>query len=407
MNTMSNGRLSTNLTFDSLAINAKQRRSLCVGAKLMVMLMFSGVLLPNNRALAQDETSVSKDLVDYYQTTTSATTTDDFSKIIDHCLDILNDKERSSFDKTYASQLISWAANKRGELYSDEASTAVTNNQTRVAIDLDKKAGQDFRLALSYDPARLRARHNLAVTLAMEQKFEEAIRELDIVIRQKPDYANALYNRAELFFHLERYDVSFEDYTKALELNPGDAQILSGRAHAAFMKHDYEAALADYSEAARMLPNDVDVITDYADALQYVQNWKDAANTYRRALEINPNHTRALENVAWMMATCPETKFRNAASAIKAIRRAMERSGQESTKSWDTLAAAHAAYQNWPTAQSAIDKAIAMASEEDRPDLLKRRALYAKKEMYIQPMTTASQVPELARTPIGTGGTSR
>jgi tetratricopeptide (TPR) repeat protein len=407
MNTMSNGRLATYRFMDSHTCRAFDFRCWLNSRTLVASVMLIGLLSLSQQGNAQGTTGVSNDLVEYYQTTTSATTMDDFSKIIDHCLDVLNDKDRSEFDKKYASQLVSWAANKRGELFSDEASAAVDRKQEDVAQELDKKAGQDFRLALSYDPSRLRARHNLAVTLAMQQKFDEAIRELDQVIRQKPDYPNAYYNRAELYFHMERYEVSFEDYTKALELNPSDNQILSGRAHAAFMKQDYEAALADYAEAARLMPTDADVITDFADALQYVQNWKEAANSYRKALEIDPNHTRALENVAWMMATCPEPKYRNAASAIKAIRRAMEKSGQESAKSWDTLAAAHAAFQNWPTAQSAIEKAIAMASAEDRPDLLKRRDLYAKEKMYIQPATSNVQVSELVRTPIGTGAKSR
>ena len=42
---------------------------------------------------------------------------------------------------------------------------------------------------------------------------------------------------------------------------------------------------------------------------------------YRRALELDPNLVEALNNLAWLLATCPDASLRNGAEAVQLAKR--------------------------------------------------------------------------------------
>ena len=69
---------------------------------------------------------------------------------------------------------------------------------------------------------------------------------------------------------------------------------------------------------------------------------KRAATDYRGAVEIDPNLARAYQGAAWLMATCPDEKFRNQKVALQAAKKAIEIGGDDNARFLDTLAAAYA-----------------------------------------------------------------
>ncbi len=58
-------------------------------------------------------------------------------------------------------------------------------------------------------------------------------------------------------------------------------------------------------------------------------------------LELNPNDARAYNNIAWIRATHPDPRFRNAVEAVALATRAVELA-RDDVNSLDTLAAAYA-----------------------------------------------------------------
>ncbi len=83
------------------------------------------------------------------------------------------------------------------------AADAVSAGRTDEATQLDQAALEDFELSLQNDPKRWRSRHNLAIALAMQKRYQEAIHEFSQVIQQNPKYPNAYYNRGETLFSFE------------------------------------------------------------------------------------------------------------------------------------------------------------------------------------------------------------
>lgn len=342
---------------------------------------------PSQSGAAADESSpsVSSDLLQLYALTKTVKSELEVTSIARSCSTIIPDTKRSQVDRDYASSLLSWALNRRGEMRSEQAAQLVEQGQLAAAAKLDKFATDDLATAVEYGPNNWRTRHNLAIALAMKGEYENAIAQFDEAIKLKSDYPNALFNRGELYFELQDYARAFADYSAAIELNSSDPQYYNSRAHAQFMRESYEEAISDYRRATELGADSAVYMTDLADAYQFLGAWEDAATAYRAALKLNNQLPRAYQNVAWLMATCPVTKIRNAELALAAANKALELNGGETPELLDVLAAATAASGNYQEAAKLQSKAVAATCEaSERSELQQRLALYQRKRAYVQ-----------------------
>ena len=72
------------------------------------------------------------------------------------------------------------------------------------------------------------------------------------------------------------------------------------------------------------------------------KNYAAAVADYRAALQLNPDLTSALNDLAWLQATCPNEKFRDGQAAVKNATRACELSKYKDWNMLDTLSVAYA-----------------------------------------------------------------
>lgn len=373
-----------------------------------------GWLLCGPAGAGEPAAPISADLQGIYAGTSTAATEEDFTAIARACSQVIPDANRSAADKAYASKLFAWALNRRGEMRGEKAAGLVREGQLDEARKLDQAAGKDFALAAEYAPDNWRIHHNLAISQAMQGKYEEAIASFTQVIALKDDYPNAYYNRAELHFEQEHFAQAVSDYSHAIDLVPDDARYFNGRAHAAFMLNATDAALADYTQAVTLEATNAAYITDLADALQSLGQWEEAATRYRQAVSADKTYARAFRNVSWLLATCPEPRFRNPSLALSAAQKALELEGNTDYRALDTLAAATAATGDAAKAAQLMQQAITIAPSAIRPELAQRSALYAQGGKFVQaaplparasaarPATQLTEQPEV-RTASATG----
>lgn len=85
---------------------------------------------------------------------------------------------------------------------------------------------------------------------------------------------------------------------------------------------------------------------------------------YQKALDLEPDLVGALNNLAWLRATCPKAPLRNAAAAIKLAERAAELSGGKSPAVLDTLAAGYAEGGMFAKAQQTARTALTLARQQ-------------------------------------------
>ena len=369
------------------------------------------VALPNHQVAAQEGVA-SQDLIALYQSSEKRQTVEELNELIEELKEIALDRQRTAGDRAYARDLLSWSLNRRGELRSDLAAERVEQGLNDEASELDKAAAADFRASLKLNPQRWRARHNLAIALAMANDYADAIEQFGIVIQEQPSYANAYFNRGELYFQTDNYAEAIADYTAAIRLQPNDAQYRNSRAHSLLMINRNKEALADYRKAAELDSTNGQWWADLADAYQFLGQYREAMSAYRLAIEADRELGRAYQNAAWLMATCSDTKVRNPKNALEAARRAIELDGDGDPRYLDTLAAAQAANGQFSdaveTVKDAMKNAAQVSTPEDMEAMKQRMVAYQNKKGFFSKPAADAGVSSTVRTaagdePIGTG----
>jgi tetratricopeptide (TPR) repeat protein len=233
----------------------------------------------------------------------------------------------------YAKQLLAWAANRRGEAYSLEAVRLASASKFDEAAAQDAQALADFDTSAMYDPRKWKAFHNRGVSYALLGRYEEALADLTKAIELNGTDANTWFNRAEVRYELGQYEDATEDYSQVLEREPEDFGAITGRGHAWFRMGEFHKALADYSRSVVIDPKSAGALVNRGDAHRQLGKWAEAAADYRAAIKLDEKYGRAYRAAAWLLATCPDEKYRDAEQALQAAQQAIEAVTDEARES--------------------------------------------------------------------------
>ena len=109
-------------------------------------------------------------------------------------------------------------------------------------------------------------------------------------------------------------------------------------------------------------PDNVDLHTMMGDLYFSRNNYGDAASQYEKAIEMAPQHARALNNLAWLYATCEETSYRDPERALVLAKRvaALEREAHI----LDTLAESYFINGDIEAALATEKEALAIAKKD-------------------------------------------
>ena len=277
--------------------------------------------------------------------------------------------------RSYVGRLLAWLHNRTGEVLTQQAQQLAANNDESGSNRVEQQAIEHFTTSIDLEP-NARAFHNRGVSLAATGKFDEAVKDFGRCLDQDPNYTNALFNRAELNLELGQYQAAEADYSAVLLANSSDVDALMGRGHARFYLGEFEDSLLDFDDAIRSDPKRAVAYADRADLYAYLGRWEPAARDYRMAIRLDKNLGRAYQCAAWVMATCPDEKFRDESLALRAAERAIELDGKEDYRYLDTLAAAQANAKRFQEAQNSVQMAMKAAPQDVVPELQQRLGLY-------------------------------
>ena len=331
-------------------------------------------------AIASD---VSSAVEKAYSKTKTASTIEDYTEVIQLC-EQGQAQELSTEDKDYAKRLASWAFNRRGEARTELAAAALKKGDEQQAAKLDAQALSDFEAAVQRDAKRWKALHNRGVSYAVAHKYEAAIADFSRVIELNKIYGNAWFNRGEIHYELSQFAEAIRDYSSAIQLKRDDAGAYTSRGHVYFRLRRFRESLNDYSRAVQLAPSSGDAYTNRGDAYQSLGMWESAASDFRRATDLDPQSARAYQSAAWLMATCPDARYRNTRLAVQAANRAVSLLPQKDHRYLDTLAAAQANAGQFDEAKTTLAEAIALAPAAEHDGLKKRLALYNAQQPYRQ-----------------------
>lgn len=302
-----------------------------------------------------------------YQKSKTASTLDDYNQMISLCQEGVQ-KGADAESAAYARKLEGWAHNRRGEKYSETGD--------------ERQALQDFETALQLDPSLWKAIHNRGVSKANLGDKKGAIADFDRAIRLNSGYANAWYNRGQLKYDQADYLGAVQDYSRAIDLQSNDAGYYNSRGHAEYRLGQLREALMDYDRAAQIDPNDAATLVNRGDAYREQSLYGRAAADYRDAIRLNPKLGRAYLSTAWIMATCPESQYRDADRGLAAAQKAIELDGDKDYRYLDTLAAAQANAGKFDDAKATQSRAVGEAPEKVASKLQQRLSLYQSGKAY-------------------------
>jgi tetratricopeptide (TPR) repeat protein len=280
----------------------------------------------------------------------------------------------------YARDLQSWAYNKRGEAHAAQAVDFLNQGSDKEAARLDRQALEDFKASVKLDPNRWKAIHNRAVSYGVLGLHEDATADFTRVLQLKPNYANAWFNRAEIFLESGRFAEAIHDYGEFLKLKPNDAAAYRQRGRALARSGKPDKAIEDLDQAIELNEQDAISLVERGELHAGRSDWEAADIDFRTAIEVDPDCAEGYRGAAWLMATCPQAKFRNAKIAVELAEQALELAQavrKHDFTYYDTLAAAYANAGQFDDAQRTLHKAIPRAPLADAAAMKRRMALYA------------------------------
>ena len=265
-------------------------------------------------------------------------------------------------------RLAAWAHNRRGELLGE--------------ADRQEEALEAFQSAIALDAKCSLAIHNRAVTLAEQNQHSAALRDFNRVIELNPGLAIAYRNRAELLATLERMNEAVADYSRAIELLPDDAELYAARGYAWQRLGEFDRASADLDRALEISPDQVELLTQRGNLAAERGEYERAVADFRQAIANEPDRAEAYRSLAWLHATCPDARSRDAEQALWAARKAADLSAPGDYLVLEALAAAHAAAGEFDEARRIQQRAIADTPPEFAAPLRQRLALYEARQPY-------------------------
>ena len=117
-----------------------------------------------------------------------------------------------------------------------------------------RRAIENYRFALHFDPGFLRAAHGLAFLLAQDGDLAQARAQLQGLVQQQPNNGHAWFNLGFVHDHLQQPHEAIAAFTEAVRVDPklDRAWYGMGLCHQRLGEHD--AAARALEEAARLQP---------------------------------------------------------------------------------------------------------------------------------------------------------
>jgi tetratricopeptide (TPR) repeat protein len=249
----------------------------------------------------------------------------------------------------------------------EDASYNLANALVKVG-KLDEAIAQ-YRQALQTNPDDAEARNNLGVVLSDQGRWEDAIAQYQEALRINPHYVDACFNLGRAFLLKGDFDAAIACFRKTTALSPDPLASWSSLANDFLQKQDFDEAIVCCRQALKINPRSVPARANLGAAFFQKGQAKEAIDTWQQALEIEPDQLSVLNNLAWCLATTPDSSLRDGAKAVVLAKQADQLSGDANPVVLHTLAAAEAETGGYPLAAATARRALELAAAQKNDTL--------------------------------------
>jgi tetratricopeptide (TPR) repeat protein len=210
-------------------------------------------------------------------------------------------------------------------------------------------------------------------------RADEAVPQFEKAIRLKPDFAEAHNNLGSAYAMLRRPELAVEQFRQAIAIRPeyGKAHYNLANLHAA--RGELDAAIEHYERAVALMPDNTGTQYQLGLAQMRAGKYQAAVKQFENISAADSRHLGAQNNLAWILATCPDKSVRNGPAAVEHGRQAEQLSGGRSAEVLDSLAAAYAEAGRYQEAVDTARRALDLLALQPNPPLKDAINLHLKR----------------------------
>jgi serine/threonine protein kinase/tetratricopeptide (TPR) repeat protein len=262
--------------------------------------------------------------------------------------------------------------------------------QTQMRLD---EAAAVYREVIRLDPKDDATRQRLCKILREQKKLDEAVAGCEEAIAHNPTAAWAYLELGHTLRAQKKLEAAGACYRKVIELDPTNAAarqafgwILREQGKldeaAAWLKaatardpnatwahRDLGSALrqqgklgeavASYHRAIELSPEFAENYEELGFALQQQGKPSEAIAAHEKVLSLAPRGDRAHKNLAWLLTTCPDPRFRDPGRAVALARKAVELAPKNGACA-TTLGVAYYRAGDWKAAITALERSMGL-----------------------------------------------
>lgn len=253
-------------------------------------------------------------------------------------------------------------------------------------------AAQEYAQALRLRPDYFEAHNSFGALLAKQGNLEGAIIEFQAALAVNPDDPDAHFNLANVLSQAGRFAEAASHFTETVNSNPRDAIARLNLGKMLVLDGKPVEGAAQLEEALRLEPQPE---AHYFVALAFhsQSRFEEALPHYREAVRLGRSPLY-LNDLAWLLATCPRAQVRDGKEAVRLAEEACRLTDSKVPQFLGTLDAAYAECGRFDDALATATKTRDLAILAHQPDIAQaateRLALYRNSRPYRSAITPSN-----------------
>jgi tetratricopeptide (TPR) repeat protein len=227
----------------------------------------------------------------------------------------------------------------------------------------DRAALADYDRSLSINPRQPNVLAERGHLLVKRGDIERALSDFSTAISFDDRTGSCFSDRGSILLIKKHYSLAIEDFDRAIELGDRRGVVYSNRGMAWLELGDFDKAIADFDEAIRLEPSESLYLNNRGRAYHKSGRYREARADLLEAIRLSPRFPNPHKNLAWLLATCPDSRIRDGGKAVELAQTALRLTAEKNIDWFEIAAAAFAEAGDFAAAVHWQTRSIDEASE--------------------------------------------
>ncbi len=233
----------------------------------------------------------------------------------------------------------------------------------------DLESAEDaYAQYLELQPSDLQPVMALAALKLTQRKVDDAIELYRQVLARDPNYFRAQIELGRVFMRQGEYGEAAEILEAALDNRPRDEAVPDMLGDVTIVLNRTPATIELFEKHLAAQPNLPMVRNALARLLVTQSRFAEAADVMKRGIELAPDRLDLVNNLAFLLVSCPDAEVRRPWESINMMERVCEETGYGDPRYLHTLSMIYAATRRVDDAISVAERARRIATESDHPE---------------------------------------